>query len=750
MLYFGIWGKIASAVKNALTNAWRFLNGQLDSLAYKLLSSVYNFFKELSNIYLYNETIMDVLGKRIGLILGIFILFKLAVTIVSYIINPDKLSDSSKGPKKIITSIAVSLVLLATVNYIFKEAYIIQSKIVSNQIIEKIFFGNKSNIKDIDISYYLYSAFLTVDLDACLNESLYDETKAISPECSDAIEDSDADEVIRKEVIQKRNLRPVLSKYDNINAECPGGDACHYIWDYTPIISLVCAVIAILILLSSCLDVATRIIKLLFLQIIAPIPIVSNMTPGKGEEVFKKWYKECLNTYLSLFIRIAVISFAVFMISLLRSTFADILSGKDTLIQVLLILGCLMFAKQMPKLIENIFGIKMDGMALNPMKKFQEEAAFGKQITGLARGTAAAGIGLGAGTIGAVGASHQLGNKWWEQVGAGFRGAARGLAGGMREGYNSKSAVGAVRAGLGRSATNAAYVESLDGSSFGGRLVAGTQQFFGWKTGYDKKKASLDDMTNFDSSIDAMLKRAEAESIKHNDLTIKDSSGNTLTMEQHKIEQEQLNRLRNENLSFDEFVKMNGDKLKNTEKMNFKDFAASFKAGNGRDATTSDYNSYLQQIDQNIAEAKTAHEQYILDHDKKVQQLNDKINKDTKIFATQYATDVSNGKYNDQETLGYVSRVTETHKKLEKHFSEKEMEQFDIFDDSGNFSGAKAKDAKQNAVSTKYMIENVEDNQTVYNAQTGKYEDAPDKTSTFNRYQRQKANAEATKPKGKK
>ena len=401
MMYLFSLSDVKKAAKEAIINAWRFLNGQLDAIAYKLLSSIYDFFKQLSEIYLYNEEIMKVIGQRIGIILGIFILFRLAVSIISYIINPDKIADSSKGTKKIITNIFLSLTLLATVNIIFKEAYLIQKKVVSSQVIEKIFFGNSSNVEKIDISFYLYSAFLQIDIQGCEPNEIYNTETAISDNCDAAIVNagSSISDLITKEIMKKRNLRPVLAKFDNINATYKG----EYVFEYTPIISLVCAVIAILILLSSCLDIATRTIKLLFLQIIAPVPIALNMAPGKGEETFKKWYKECINTYLSLFIRIAVISFAIFMISLLRTNFSSIFEGRNTFIQVLLIIGCLMFAKQMPKLLENIFGIKMEGMVLNPIKKFQNEALLGKQITGLGAAGLAGTAAIGANTVKRVG-----------------------------------------------------------------------------------------------------------------------------------------------------------------------------------------------------------------------------------------------------------------------------------------------------------------------------------------------------------
>ena len=145
------------------------------------------------------------------------------------------------------------------------------------------------------------------------------------------------------------------------------------------------------------MDLATRAVKLLFLQIISPIPIISNMDMGKGQDIFKKWGKECINTYLTVFIRLIAINFAVFMIVLLKGDYKSLFTNNIWL-NIFLIIGCLMFAKQVPHLIEEFLGIKLNGLSLHPLKKFQEQALFGKQITGVAGGLVA---GTGAGLLAA-------------------------------------------------------------------------------------------------------------------------------------------------------------------------------------------------------------------------------------------------------------------------------------------------------------------------------------------------------------
>lgn len=370
----------------------RFLCGLIDSIVYVVISKIYNLFVDLSSLILYSQNILDTLGQRIGLILGIFMLFRLAISLITYIITPDKINDKSKGGAKIITNIIVSLVLLATINIIFKEAYIVQNKIIESKFIEKIFFGNKATTPNIDMGYILYSSFLTPNIKGC--ENLLDPYTQIDASCNNELQNIQNANVITAldDLVKNYQLNKALSNYELINYKYNND----WLFDYLPILSTVAGVAVVLVLISFSLDLAKRAVELLFLQIIAPIPIIANIDPDKGSEIFKKWYKECFKVYLALFIRIIAINFAVFMITLIKTEFNNIFSNKSPLLTVLLIIGCLMFAKEVPKLIEDIFGIKMDGMALKPLKKFKEQTLFGNQILGLGAAGLAGGAVMGA------------------------------------------------------------------------------------------------------------------------------------------------------------------------------------------------------------------------------------------------------------------------------------------------------------------------------------------------------------------
>jgi hypothetical protein len=241
------------------------------------------------------------------------------------------------------------------------------------------------------------------------------------------------------------------------------------------------------------MDLGVRSIKLAFLQLIAPIPIISYVDPKSGKDgLFKKWYQMCFKTYISLFVRLLALYFAVYIISMVADMqLVDIIDGSyvtNKLVAIFIIIGALMFAKQLPKILEGL-GIKLDGdgkFTLNPLKKFEEGALGGKNITGMARGALA-------GTAGALSGA----------------GAMRGLSGAWR---GLTSGKGWKEAGKAELEMNRKMRQArLDGSSFGGRLGASLAGITGLRNESERlavRKSELEtDQKKYDDDIKSIEDR---------------------------------------------------------------------------------------------------------------------------------------------------------------------------------------------------------------------------------------------------
>ena len=85
---------------------------------------------------------------------------------------------------------------------------------------------------------------------------------------------------------------------------------------YYPIISAVVGGYILFLLVTFCIDIAVRVFKLLFLQMVAPVAIISYVDPKESASNGRlhNWAIEVGKTYVSLFLRLAVIYFAVILV----------------------------------------------------------------------------------------------------------------------------------------------------------------------------------------------------------------------------------------------------------------------------------------------------------------------------------------------------------------------------------------------------------------------------------------------------
>ena len=80
-----------------VTDALRLIFSLIDGIVYGILAFVTAVFYNVANAQLISGTIMHDFFSRIQLILGIIVMFKVAMSLFTGIINPDSLSDKKMG-----------------------------------------------------------------------------------------------------------------------------------------------------------------------------------------------------------------------------------------------------------------------------------------------------------------------------------------------------------------------------------------------------------------------------------------------------------------------------------------------------------------------------------------------------------------------------------------------------------------------------------------------------------------------------
>lgn len=209
---------------------------------------------------------------------------------------------------------------------------------------------------------------------------------------------------------------------DQIEDEQKSSSGITYSMDW--LLAFICGLAIIAALLAIMIEVVVRNLKLVFLQAIAPIPVVSYMNPN--DKLLGTWVKQYIGVYFSLFIQL----FVILIIPDLMMKLLDSVTG-GFILKIVIIAGCLLFTKEAPKFIGKLLGLdNMEGSFGDAFKMVK---------TGLGIGAGAA-AGAVAGAFTGAGAGGSLSTFMGGMLGGAFRGASSGSQGKIFEGAGKQIA----------------------------------------------------------------------------------------------------------------------------------------------------------------------------------------------------------------------------------------------------------------------------------------------------------------------
>lgn len=541
--------------KTVINSAFRSIVINIDHAVYGLLELVYQLFFNVAsseNVFS-NATVIKFYG-RVQLILGVFMMFQLALIILRGIVNPDSFTDKKSGAGNLITRVVTALVLLtvlvpinvpkdrASMNeyekkisgngLLFGTLYSLQHRLLAGNTIGKLVLGSSaadtydisSNGDELMNAAKLFSATVARGFYR-INLIPYDQREH-SPDGFDELitgnrvcqDMGDAFDVYRDTDSSAGDIIGIANETCSDNAVVGaitgkkisswlGNEK--YMFTIMPFISTAAAIVFIFIFISFSVDVAVRAIKLAVLRLIAPIPIISYMDPkGSKDSSFNSWVKSLTSTYLDLFVRLAIIYFVLFLIqdmikngsAITRSSANG--SGILGILSMFIIwIGLFVFAKQAPKFIRQILGLKDDGG--------------GK---GLFSGLGAI-VGAGALVGGAFGAFNAARTASYmadvtnnkkadsflnrgKHLLAGITGAGAGMVAGARAGFSAKDHEGKAVMEAMQKRNAAAIQRGGSGSTVFGRTGASMSKFFQGQgaTSFDAKTREIAQLKGIEKS----------------------------------------------------------------------------------------------------------------------------------------------------------------------------------------------------------------------------------------------------------
>lgn len=437
---------IGSLLLNLIRNLFYFLNEQI----YKLLIWMYNMFDLLCNAQILSSDIVQSIATRIEVLLAVIMLFVVSVSLIRNLVDPDSMLDKTKGVGNIAKKVVIVIVMLGISNPVFQMLHTIQTLVIDGGLIPKIILpydtdkmeDNEKQIQENFGSFlaaHLFTAFYDVD------EDRWTYTGSAEEEFTEA----------QNSIYQLKY--DILNNNDfSVGTDCIGytfeateTGRTYFVIEYNFLLQTLFGGLIIFFIFSYILSVGVRVIQLAFLEIISPIAIIGYLSPS-NDNMFSKWSKKYLGTYIDVFIRVALINFAVLLIALLFNTNGSAFDtfknsvGWDNLsfaqgnfLKAIMVIAIFQFAKKAPELLKTILPGNLDsgiGFGINP------------KDTGLAM-LGAATVGVGSRLIG--GGAARVGHirrNWNDENGnaRSLRERAGLIAGGV-----AGTALGGVIGGIG-------------------------------------------------------------------------------------------------------------------------------------------------------------------------------------------------------------------------------------------------------------------------------------------------------------
>lgn len=378
--FFGLFMKIIRSIFLAL-----------DGIIYAIISYCYEVFTFISEIRVFENEDMVNLANRIYILIGVVSLFLVAYTLLNAIINPENATkDKNKSFTGIVKNIILAIIGIAIVPTIFDYAYEFQSRVLCNNVIQKFFLEN--NITEDDdarakmgaqMSLYLFKSFYYIkgseddtSLDENANSNWETMAQSIVSDSDDSYNLSMAFSDIE---LGNRSISEALGDFDDSIDSGKLG--------YLFLISTLAGAYCAYVLLNFVIDMGVRAVKLAYLQLIAPLPILTIILPNQ-KKVFDNWLKKTSSCFIEVFTRIIAMSFAFYAIKYLRpwifNDMSSVSCGRTVgavtklLAEAAFIIGVFTFLKQLPKFLKDLLpGFDSSGFKLGIADKLGEMALIG-------------------------------------------------------------------------------------------------------------------------------------------------------------------------------------------------------------------------------------------------------------------------------------------------------------------------------------------------------------------------------------
>ena len=474
----------------------------IDSVVYWVTSLAFKLFLAISQFELFNTSTFNDIIDRTYVVIGVVSLFLVAYALLNAIINPDNFSKGDKSISKIVKNLIIAVIGIAIVPTLFNYFYYFQKVILCNNTIPKLLLKNVSDDGNTventakEFSALVFESFFYPNAASSVGDEAVDLTKAAAsvklekedPYYGENKNDRDYNDDGYYSLSDAYfNAEKGRSFWISFSPFLLGEGFANGIVDnsvqYLVILSTIAGGYIAYVMISLCIDMGMRAVKLGYLELIAPLAIMTTIVPGK-DSVYKNWIKKTTSCALEVFTRLFVVVFAVYLINTIKDmnlpSWISSVCGitlwpiAGLLLRTLVIASIFAFIKQAPKFFSEATGIKSDGFKIGIMDKLKEN--------GMLQGLGAAGGGIT----------------------AGVRNMAPGITQGIAKGIAKGGIPGGIFGGIGGG------IKSLPTGLAG--AASGTRR--GWNKAKDAKKWSDVKTAAGDAADEAMEAKLKRQDYK--------------------------------------------------------------------------------------------------------------------------------------------------------------------------------------------------------------------------------------------
>ncbi len=381
-----------SAISEFFIKFWITMN----SLLYHVATLLFEVFLNLASFKLVDSSRYQHIIQNFYVILGVVMLFILAFSILKAMINPDDQASGTSVVTKIVKNLVISTLILAVLPTIFTFAFDMQNAIIhQNTLGQLLGFGGSGDglVSETDdtsigteankISNAIFTAFL---YPADFNDEgvTVKNPKKIKNFCEEKDNQNNSVCIAIKDNGWTVNYAQAKTLVDQTKEfglyKDFAGQVDDDVMDFNYLLSLFGGLFLLYVIVSFCFDLGIRLVKLVFYQIIAPIPVFLRVVPnGKLSGVFDNWVKVLLTVYLEVFIRLLVVYFVVFICREVNSAMGQSNFGTGLLgllTKAFVYMGLIAFMKQAPSAIAEVTGLESGNMKLGLKDKLAAGGAF--------------------------------------------------------------------------------------------------------------------------------------------------------------------------------------------------------------------------------------------------------------------------------------------------------------------------------------------------------------------------------------